>query len=205
MAVTLSGLRTELLARGFDYLSTSRANGFVNDGLTALYEWEATAWPFLETTVSGSAPLTVSDLREVLYVVDTTNTNRLREADSRDIVDEDVTLAQSGTPDRYWLDGLTTVKVWPVSSVSLSVRYLKVPALLSSDGDTALVPDRYQRVAVDLAVVEALKDASNTAEAQLVFQAAVQRLNVMRDSLMSRAGDDPDFIVRTQGYESGGW
>ena len=58
--MNLGTARTELQARGFDYLSTARCNTFLNRALYILNEQES--WPFLETTVSGAAPLTISDL-----------------------------------------------------------------------------------------------------------------------------------------------
>lgn len=207
MSYTFATLQTEFFARGFDYLSDggaglTRAKQWVNDGYHALCEEEQ--WPFLETTATGTAPLTISDLRQILYVVDTTNDIRLREGDARDVVDLNPEVATTGTPSIYWLDGLTTLRVYPTNtSNALSVRYLKVPTDLSADGDVPVVPGRYRNLIVDYAVCKALEDSSNHEEAARLRGMMQLDLDRMRRALLERAGDDPDFIVQYSAYDAG--
>lgn len=209
MAYNLTGLLTEFYARGFSSLNdsgtgTTRATQWINDGYQAVCELDS--WPFLETTITGPAPLTISDLREILYVVDTTQGFRLVQGDARDVVDLDPAVTTSGIPTMYWLDGLTTLKVWQANTGdSLSVRYIKTPTDLSSGTDVPVVPGRYRNLIVDFAVMQALKDKSNFDEAKALLASVQPDIQRMRDALLDRAGDDPDFVVVTQAYESGWW
>jgi hypothetical protein len=207
MAYNLTGLLTEFYARGFDSLNDGgagavRATQWINDGYHALAE-EA-SWPWLEATTTGTPPLTISDLRQVLYVVDTAQQMRLVAGDARDVVDVDPQVTSTGTPIMYWLDGLTTLRTYPVGSNTLSVRYIKVPADLVSGSDVPLVPERYRNLIVDLAVIRALEDKSNFAEAGALRQVTQLGVERMKDTLLDRGGDDPDYIVVTNYYEEGG-
>lgn len=205
MAYTFADLQTEFYARGFDYLNdagagTARAKQWINDAVHAICE-EA-AWPFLEATATGTAPLTISDLREVLYVVDTAQKLRLRHSDARDVVDLDPDVTTSGTPAIYWIDGLTTLKVWQTNTANtLSVRYIKVPTDLSADADVPVVPARYRSTIIDIAAARALEDSSNHDEAARLRQVAALDIERMKDSLLDRAADDQDFIVQTYRYD----
>lgn len=199
--MNLGTMRTELQARGVTDLSNSRANQFLNDAYHSLCEMEA--WPFLETTASGSAPLTVSDLRAVLYVLDTSNDLQLAPGDARDLSYNDPDFATTtGSPNSYWIDG-SAVKVYPVSTVTLSVRYLKVPADLSADGDTPVVPTRYHQLIVDLAQVKVLgRDRDNPELVAGLRQEVDRDLAQMRDTLLDRNYDSPDYIlVRSSGFD----
>src|SRR5436309_35616 len=103
MSYTLGTARTELFARGFDYLGTPRANTFLEEANQELNEMSA--WPWLEATTTGTGTVAVSDLRDVLYVLDTTNQNQLEPADIRDLVEIDANFqTTTGTPTNYYLD-----------------------------------------------------------------------------------------------------
>jgi hypothetical protein len=195
-------LRAELKSRIGDFLSDTRANRLLNEAYLEICDraW----WAFLEATASGTAPLTISDLRAVLYVVDTTNGVELRGIDVRDLIDLDPSLSSTGTPQFYWLDGLTTLKVWPLNTTaSLSVRYVKTPAELSSDSDTPLLPSRFQLAIVDLAQARALATGPNGTsqprleQAQAAQASADRKLLQMQDMLIRRL-DSPDFLVQTE-------
>jgi hypothetical protein len=68
--VTLSDLDAELRDRGFDYLSESRRHYLINRAYFEMCEEQD--WPFLEATTSSTAPITITDLRTIESVVDTT-------------------------------------------------------------------------------------------------------------------------------------
>jgi hypothetical protein len=155
----LTAALAELASRGADHVSSARRTTFLND---AKNEFESVwPWPWLETTATGAAPLTVSDLRAVLYVVDSTNRRVLRGASAQDIVLQvDPTITTTGTPECWWLDGTTTLKVYPANtSVSLSVRYIKYSAELSAGADTPLIPTRLHNLWIDLAVIRVYQDS----------------------------------------------
>jgi hypothetical protein len=139
-SLTLAQMRQELKSRLPDFLGDTRCNRLINEAYQEICEQEA--WPFLEATTTGAAPLAISDLRDVLYVIDTTNDRKLISADVRNVADTDPQFDTTlGTPYCYWLSG-DTVEVYPGSTDSLSVRYTRVPSDLASDGDTSVIPSR---------------------------------------------------------------
>lgn len=163
--MNLGDAQTELAGRGFDYLAASRMTIMLNDAKNALED----QWPFpwLETTATGTAPLTITDLKQVLYVQDTTNDNELLGLPVAQIAVDGDDITRAGTPAYWWLDGTSTLNVWPVStSVQLSVRYVRESVELSAVSDTPLIPARYHPLWVDLAVVQAYHDSDNFAGAQ---------------------------------------
>jgi hypothetical protein len=190
----------ELKARGFDYLSDPRATTMLNAGKNAL-EDEAD-WPWLETTTTGVAPLTISDLNAVLYVVDTTNGAELTGLDARDIADLDPNVSTAGTATSWWLDG-SVLKTYPTSTTAqLSVRYVKTSPDLSAGADTPLIPSRYHPVWIDYAVVEAYKDDDrfNEAAALLNF-VRTNRLPQIIEAYGDRNRQNPDVQVVVAGSE----
>jgi hypothetical protein len=165
----LSAARTELQARGFDHLSSARCLIMLNRAKNALED--EYPWPWLHTSTTGTAPLTISDLKHIQYVSDTSNDRTLTGVDLRWVREMDASADETGTPQVWWLDGETTLRVWPLNtSINLSVRYVKFSPELSADGDTPLIPTRYHPVWVDYAVVEAYKDADDYANANALLQ-----------------------------------
>lgn len=188
-------MQTEIYDRGFDYLEDSdsaRVKRWLNEAYLELCELYP--WSFLETTSTGVAPLAITDVREVLSVVDTTNNLKLSWVDRRTITDYNPDLSVTGNP-TYWHLTDTTLNVYPINtSASLSVWYIKVPTELSADGDLTLVPSRFQHLVLDGASIKAYKDSDNfdaVKELRAEYDRGVQ---VMVASLM-RHSDSPDYIV----------
>ena len=109
--MNLDAARTELRARGFDYLSNTRTDYFLNAALTEIDD--AFPWPWLETTTTGTAPLTITDLKQPLYVIDTTNERELQSLEYRDLIIGDPNLTETGAPAVWSLNGTTQIVVWP--------------------------------------------------------------------------------------------
>lgn len=195
--MNLGDLRTALQARGFNHLSTTEIDRCLNYAYSVDI-CEAEDWPFLETTATGSSPLTISDLRAVESVIDTTNDVKLIPLDRRTITDFDVDLARAGAPTNYYVTSGTIVNVYPANTVSLSVRYWEVPTALSSESDTPVIPTRFHPVIVDAAVMRAYELADEYVAQQAAFTAFQGRLEQMRFSLLEQQHDRPDdFIVTT--------
>lgn len=203
--MNLGELREELQGRGFDYLPATRQTAFINRAYQEMCAEED--WPFLEATTSGNAPLTISDLRTIEAVVDSTNTRRLQPLDRRNILDSDWTLATTGNPVNYYLTTGTTVNVYPANtSNTIAVRYWSVPAALDDDGDEPVIPSPWHQMIVDGAVAYAYFDSDN-------FEAAREMLNLwgeskirMREALLVGQRDGPDdFISVVAGSEDGGY
>ena len=101
-AVNVSQATAEVQARGFDYLPPERILLMLNDAKNNLEDqW---AWPWLEQTVTGPAPLAVPGLKYVLYVRDTDHDLELLGVDVRQVA-EHGTISQTGAPGWWWLDG----------------------------------------------------------------------------------------------------
>jgi hypothetical protein len=196
LSFTLATAITEVQARGFDYLSSARVTQYLNMAMHAVDEEDA--WPWLETTTTGTAPLTITDLRAVLYVVDTTQRFPLTGMDVRDVVDMDAIVGTVGTPAFYWLDGMTTLNVYPTNTTdSLSVRYLKYETDLSAGTDTPVIPGRWHGLWIDRAVIECYKDSDNFEQAALLKQTYDLNVTEMRSVVFSRQYDTTGMIARS--------
>lgn len=199
--MTFLELRTELKARGFDYLSATRLGYLLNRVYLELAEEED--WPWLEATATGAPPLAITDLRTIESVINTTNQAKLTPLDRRLITDMDYTLATTGTPSYYYTTGTTTVAVYPANTgVSLSVRYWKVPTALSADGDTPALPARFHHLLVDGAAAYAYLDTDNFEGSQTALGFFNDGKARMRDSLLNQQHDrTDDSIVIVGGSE----
>jgi hypothetical protein len=180
--MTLGEAQAELGERGFQYLAPSRMTLMLNDALTEIQDyWE---WPWLRKTVTGAAPLQISDLKTVLKVTDS-NGNEIEGISDWD----DFDIASTGTPRNWWIDdtsGTPTLVAYPVGSATFTVRYESDSATLSAAGDTPTIPSRYSRVWLDFAVALAYEDSDNFAAAAQIRNRAIQRLNQMVERYETR-------------------
>lgn len=189
--------KAELSARGFDYLSDARRGQMLNDGLAWLNE--QAAWPWLMTTAAGTAPLTIADCRGVIHVTDTTNRVRLTGTDPETLVATYTILDQTGNPTWWWLDGMTTLRVYPLdTTASLSVRYVKYGAALSVDADLPDLPARWHGTWVDTAVIRAYQDSDDHDTANALQADVDRRLQTMYGTL---ARGEERYIQVTNHYE----
>jgi hypothetical protein len=193
--MNLESLVTELKARGLDYLSTSRCQQYLNDSyLVDICETEN--WPFLHATKEGTAPLTVSDLRSVESVINSTQDNKLAPLDPRELTSVyDTDLTTTGSPGFYYVDAETVVSVYPANtSDTILVRYWKVPEALSGSASPVL-PARFHTLIVDYAVARAYEDSDDYELAQNARENADGRLAKMRESLLGWNRDLPSEYV----------
>lgn len=194
--MNFTALQTEFFARGFDYLNAdtagqTRAKQWLNDSYHEICALDD--WPFLENDQSGAAPLTITDLRTVLSVLETVTSRELPWVDRRRLADVYGTVSTSGTPQYYYVDASNIVKTFPTGG-TLSVRYIKTPTDLSAGADTPVVPTRFHTLIVDGAVRRGYVDMSQFAEAEAVEAERQRGLMVMRATLMGQ-------IHRGQGRE----
>ena len=193
-----STLRTEFFAAGFSDLNDAssglvRAKRFINEAYRSISE--RYPFPWLYKDASGTAPLTISDARQVLTVLDSTNDNVLVPIDRRTLQEQSPDLPDTGTPSYWFWDSDTSLAVYPAStSITLKVRYVKNPADLSADGDLPLVPAQYQQAIVDLAVAKAHRNLANYEAAQWHEQAAEQLIQQLVIAYGTRQGDMPDVV-----------
>lgn len=185
MAFTLSTLQTEFQARGFSDMTVAadltRITRWLNDAMHAIDELYD--WPYLQTTASGAAPLTVADLRKVERVIDTTNDQTLVQVARGEAADWDGDLTTTGTwPQAFYVTGGTSVAVYPTAVVQLSVLYWKFGPDLASGADAPLMPDRFRYAIVDYAVAYGCMDRGDAVGAQAASQAGDARVARMADS-----------------------
>ena len=204
MAMNFAALLDEVNDRGYNHISDTRLGRYVNQSYKSICN--RAPWPFLLTTTTGVAPLTISDLRAVLSVVDTTNKTKLYHSDRRNLIESVSTdLTITGTPSYWYQESRTVIKVYPANTTStLSVHYLKVPATLTGT-DAHLIPDEFEDLIIDGAVIRALKDSDELDAAASLSSFYNEGLREMIDTLISRNHANPNYIIQTNTYESGGW
>jgi hypothetical protein len=122
--MNLGTMRTEVKARGYDYVPDSRINQWLNWALLEICRYMP--WPFLETSVTGASPLTITDLGSILSVVGSLSDVPLQAVDRRQVLISDDDLNETGNPAFFWLEG-NTLNVWPGSSTdTVTVQYIRV-------------------------------------------------------------------------------
>lgn len=190
--LTFATMTTELQARGFDYLSATRAGYFLNRSYWEICE-EAN-WPFLGASTTGTAPLTIATLRTVESVIDTTARVKLRPLDVRAITDENVDLTTTGTPLYYYVRN-SIISVFPANTTdTLSVRYWQAPAELTGT-DASLIPARFRQLIVDGAVAYAYMDTDDFDAANETFSIWEAGKERMRQSLLIQQADRPEQTI----------
>lgn len=191
-------LRLEVASRGFDYLLTDNAGEqrlkrWVNLAYTEVCEQDD--WPFLRTTTTGTAPLTVSDLGSIANVRNSTEDTAMEYRDERDLIDLFGDLTEVDIARYYYLTSPTVIAVYPAdTSSTLRVTYFKVPTELSADSDTPLIPTRYHMSVVEYAVAHAYKDNDNPEMAQVARAEGDRIVQMMRERLMLPSHQGTDFI-----------
>lgn len=196
---TLASLRTELKARGFDYLADSRCNRFINDAYKKVVK--RALWPFRENTEDGDAPLTIPDLGVIMSVRDTSNgSTSLDYIDRRALEDRFGDLTTTGTAEWFYITDGSVVTTYPVGGI-LSVRYWRNPARLVNDADTLIVPDDYTEIILDEAVRRAYLDSDNFNAANALRAEIEEKLGDMMVELLGQQAHGPEFIVVESGEE----
>lgn len=179
-------LVTEFYSSGFAYFQQEtngpvRVQRWINQSYQELCDLED--WPFLEATATGTAPLTISDLEDVIDVQDTTTRNTLVQSDHAAMSEVTGDLTITGTPTYYYITGGAVINVFPVSTtVQLSVRYIKNPTDLANNADTPIVPTPFHDLIVLGAWRRGLLDDSAAGDYSLIAAEYDRRLSTMRQS-----------------------
>lgn len=200
MAVTFTQLQTEFFARGFEYLNDAgagltRAKNWINQSYLGLCT--RADFPFLFADATGTAPLTITDVRVVLSVYDATQKNPLVAIDRATLISTYKDLTLTGTPLYWYRNSQTQVSVYPANTGStLNVRYVKRPALLSAGSDAVIVPDEWADLIVDGAVLKGKKDDDDYDNYVQQYEADVDRMR--QAELDDNAA--PDYVLHTDLY-----
>lgn len=196
--MTLAELRNEVYERGFDDLDSEdgrpRVTRWINQAVREITD--AASWPFLEETVSETAPLVVPYLGHVLSFA-SEGGEQLTYVPRSQIASWDPDFNDTGSASHWYKESEGTLKVYPEDPSTFTVRYLRVPEELSEDGDATLIPAAYQDLIVDGAVVRAYKNRDNFEAAQFVRQEWERGLVQMRHALLKPNYDNEPVIQRT--------
>jgi len=157
---------------------------------------EAEDWPFLAEEVSGTAPLVISSMRSLEYVIDTTSERKLVAIDRRNLTDDfTVKFTTPGPPLFYFIDGEAEIEVFPANTTDiLTARYYRTPVRLAGAG-IPVIPERFHSLIIDGAVARAYEDSDDYELAQNANTKFTERLQKMTSALMEKLRDGPDGYV----------
>lgn len=181
-------------AQGFDYLQTSEAETYLN----ASYQVDICGdedWPFLEEVTTGTAPLTLSEVSSIDYVLNTGQGTKLTPLDPRSLSDWSPTMVVEGQPLYYYSTGGNVLNVYPLSTTeALQVRYFKAAAKMSGTA-VPIFPERFHTLIVDGAVARAYENSDDYELSQSAEAKFETRLQKMREQLLNVYRDGPDDFV----------
>jgi hypothetical protein len=204
MAMTFADLQSALFARGFDFMNDAgaglaRAKVFLNLGMHICDDAES--WQYLQASTTGTAPVTVSDLGRIESVVDVTNLNPLEFMSRRDVTNRYADLSLTGGfPAFYFVTGGNTVGAFPVTSVTLTVRYTRVAPDMVAGTDVPLMPDRFRMAIVDYAAALAFRESNVPDEAQIAQAAGDAVVERMREwDVLSQGSGGRQFVTGASG------
>jgi len=147
-----SDMKTELAARGFDYLSDTRLGRIINDAMHELDEMYV--WPYRESSGSGETPVTVSDLGTIELVTNETDQYVIEPRTYQWLSETFGDLSLTGDPKYYyvaWPEGVPVVATYPTNTDTVGVQYWKIRADLSDSIDEPLAPARFHSVYLKIA------------------------------------------------------
>lgn len=173
MPYTFNTLLTEVYERGFQYLNdggtgAARVSRYINDA-AAWIDAQAD-WPYLQSVATGTTPLSISDLRTIASVTDTSGRRTLQPADQRDLRSSFGDLTTSGTASFYYVEN-GAIKLYPTQSgLSVTVDYWRTSPDMSP-GSEPLMPDRYRYAIVEHVAGRLFRQRNDLAAAQAAEQA----------------------------------
>jgi hypothetical protein len=198
--VDLTAAQTELKARGGDYLSTSRLTTFLNDAKNEFEDFYP--WPWLETTTTGTAPLTISDLKASCMWSTRRSVQELTGVNAQFIVED---LGRDDHDDRH-AGCVVAGRHDDAEGVPgehdgrrCRVRYVKFSPELSAGADTPLIPVRNHNLWIDLAYVRVLKDTDDAGAAQALQADVNAKLAKLVETYAARNRQNSTTFVQLRG------
>jgi hypothetical protein len=183
--MNFAALKTELAARGFDGLSATRLGYYINDARQQLDN--SHLWPYREASVTGTAPLSVSDLGTIEAVTNESAHYPLTPATYQVLLDSFGDIGIAGMPEFFyvaWNNGTPEVATYATNGNTIGVQYWRRTPDLVADGDTPLAPADYHQIIVNLAVQRAYLDSDNIGAAQGLDAWVQARMADMVQSLL---------------------
>lgn len=174
-----------------DARMAARVRRWLNDAARDVDQ--ADRWEYLLATTTGAAPLTIADLDRVESVADVANDIALASVDRDELVTMFADLTTTGLATCWYRSAPTTISVYPVSTISLTVRYFKFAPDMAAATDAPLMPDRFRQIVVERATGMGLRAIGDLNGAQACMTEHDRLLGLMRESV----GALPRFQVRT--------
>jgi predicted trehalose synthase len=156
-------------------------------------------WPWREKSVTGTAPVSITDLGVIEAVTNESQDYRLQQAQFRDLLDAHGDLTTSGSPECYyigWPSGSPVVATYPSNADTIGVQYWKVTADLSGSSDTPASPTETHYLIVDLAVRRAALNAGDHDGAAAVQQQIDRQVGDLMEQYPPGVGDFQGHIVQ---------
>lgn len=188
-------LKTELAARGFDYLSDTRLGQYINWARAELDETDL--WPYREESATGVAPLAIADLGTIEAVLDA-HDQPLNPTDYRDIVATYGDISITGNPAHYYVanpSGTLQVATFPVSTDNIQVQYWQVTPDLTGT-EEPVSPARFHKIIVDMATREAYRDADSHQAAESLQVQIDRDIWRMREALLVQTTQGPQSRIQ---------
>lgn len=195
MGLTFTNLKTELSDRGFSDLSDTRLGRYINAARADLDRMYL--WPWREKSVTGTAPVTVSDLAVVEAVTNETQDYQLEVRQWRELQQQHGDLSAVGDPEFYYTSrpaGSLVVATYRTNSDTIGIQYWKTTADLSGASDEPDSPDEAHLLIVDIAQKRALGREVGNWEGAAAMQPEIER---QIDELLQNY---PPGVADGQGY-----
>jgi len=190
--VNFGVLKSEVLARGFNFQDAARVGRWVNQAHAELCDQED--WPFLQAAETGVPPLAISDLGVVLGV--SCGTIQLAPADQIQLEDDYSDLTVQGAP-TFYFPTTTGIGTYPLTTDEIRVRYSRVPDDMTDDSDEPLPPARFHELIVLGALRRAALEESDGPDYQ-TFDAEWQRgVQTMRERVLLWHRDGNQSMLMT--------
>ncbi|HET7455393.1 MAG TPA: hypothetical protein VFJ76_07730 [Solirubrobacterales bacterium] len=189
--MTRAELVQEVVDRGYNYVAPVRIGKFIDRAYRKICS--RYPWPFLEASTTGVASFEIADLGKVLSV--SANETPLPGRDRRWAAGVFPDLTQTGAATFWYLEN-RTLKVFPVDTAEVTVRYIKRPATLA-DSDTPVMPEEWQHLLVDFAVIHCLKDDDEVQEGQVLRAEWREELAEMVHAELGPNYQNAEVIIRT--------
>lgn len=183
-------MEQELFARGANYLEesaeeTARADRWLNQGYREIINLHA--WPFLQASATSAPPVSIPDLRRILNVYVGSSNQPLKYVSIEDLRHEGLDLSTTGTPEYYYIGSGNSVHTYPVTTESITARYIKRVNPLSGT-EEPIFDEEYHNLIVDKAMVKVYQDSDN-------FEAAAA-LQTSIDTALQSMGEDYMVLSR---------
>ena len=191
--MTFAEMIGEVKGYGFDYEPTDRIERWLQIAYQKLNNEQV--WPWSEASKEGKAPLEIKDVSRVLSVTDSTQERPLWGVKRQWLLENFPKLDEEGNPVWWFLDNLT-LRTFPLSEDNVVVRYAsKAPELKAED--EGLVPEEWQSLVVELAVIEGYKRNSNIAAASEMKEIVDEGINDMIGDVLQRDLQSAPLVTRT--------